>query len=152
MEVDEILNRAERTCFERGAKLTPKRRKVLEIILTESRPLSAYDIVDSYQQRYFQSIPAMSVYRMLEFLISHNLAHKLTSANKFIACSSIGNEQLGQTSQFLICDKCQSVNEINIDHDLFAQLLKDIGDNNFKLIDTQLELHGLCENCQVSDL
>ena len=56
--------------MEQGGRLTPKRRQVLEILLQKPQPLSAYEIADQYQQILSETIPAMSVYRMLDFLIS----------------------------------------------------------------------------------
>lgn len=148
MKTDKILQQAQKTCLEQGGRLTPKRRHVLEILLEKPQPLSAYEIAEHYQQLLNEKIPAMSVYRMLEFLISQGLVHKLASANKFIACSHIACDHGHETPQFLICDNCQSVREVGIDNRLINALEKSIQDNHFQLNSPQLELHGLCENCQ----
>jgi Fur family zinc uptake transcriptional regulator len=148
MKTEKILQQAEKTCMEQGGRLTPKRRQVLEILLQKPQPLSAYEIADHYQQILSETIPAMSVYRMLDFLISQGLVHKLASANKFIACSHITCQHGHQTPQFLICDNCHSVREVGIDNRLITALKKSISDNNFQLNSPQLELHGLCEDCQ----
>lgn len=134
--------------MQQGGRLTPKRRQVLEILLQKPQPLSAYEVADHYQQILGETIPAMSVYRMLDFLISQGLVHKLASANKFIACSHITCDHGHQTPQFLICDNCHSVREVGIDNRLITALKKSISDNNFQLNSPQLELHGLCEDCQ----
>jgi len=148
MKTDKIIQQAEKTCLEQGGRLTPKRRHVLEILLIEPQPLSAYEIAERYQQMVGETIPAMSVYRMLEFLMSQGLVHKLSSANKFIACSHIACDHAHQSPQFLICDSCNSVREVGIDNRLINALEKSIEDNHFQLNSPQLELHGLCENCQ----
>lgn len=148
MKTDKVIQQAEKTCLEQGGRLTPKRRQILEILLQQRLPLSAYDIAELYQQILDEKIPAMSVYRMLDFLISQGLVHKLASTNKFIACSHIACEHSHQTPQFLICDNCQSVREVGIDSRLINALEKSIEDNHFQLNSPQLELHGLCENCQ----
>jgi Fur family transcriptional regulator, zinc uptake regulator len=150
MNTDKIIQQAEKTCLEQGGRLTIKRRRVLEILLDKPQPLSAYEIAELYQQALGEKIPAMSVYRMLEFLMSQGLVHKLASANKFIACSHIACDHRHQTPQFLICDNCHSVREVGIDNRLINALEKSIKDNHFQLSSPQLELHGLCENCQVN--
>lgn len=150
MNTDKIIQQAEKTCLERGGRLTLKRRRILEILLEKPRPLSAYEIAELYQQALDEKIPAMSVYRMLEFLMSQGLVHKLASANKFIACSHIACDHHHQTPQFLICDSCHAVQEVAIDNRLISALEKSIEDNHFQLNSPQLELHGLCENCQVN--
>lgn len=149
MKTDKIIQQAEKHCLEQGGRLTPKRRQILEILLAKPQPLSAYEIAELYQQLLHENIPAMSVYRMLDFLISQGLVHKLASENKFIACSHIACDHSHQTPQFLICDNCQSVREVGIDTHLINALEKSITDNHFQLNSPQLELHGLCENCQV---
>jgi Fur family zinc uptake transcriptional regulator len=148
MNTYKILQQAEKTCLEQGGRLTPKRRQVLEILLSKPQLLSAYEIAELYQQQLNETIPAMSVYRMLDFLIAQGLVHRLASANKFIACSHIACDHSHQTPQFLICDNCHSVSEIGIDKQLISALEKSITDNHFQLNSPQLELHGLCENCQ----
>lgn len=148
MKTDKIIQQAEKNCVEQGGRLTPKRRHVLEILLNEPQPLSAYEIAESYQQMVGDTIPAMSVYRMLEFLMTQGLVHKLSSANKFIACSHIACDHAHQSPQFLICDSCKSVREVGIDNQLISALEKSIQDNHFQLNSPQLELHGLCEKCQ----
>lgn len=148
MKTDKIIQQAEKLCLEQGGRLTPKRRQILEILLAKPQPLSAYEIAELYQQLLHENIPAMSVYRMLDFLISQGLVHKLASENKFIACSHIACDHNHQTPQFLICDNCQSVREVGIDTHLITALEKSIIDNHFQLSSPQLELHGLCENCQ----
>ena len=43
---DGALARAEVLCAERGARLTPMRRQVLESLAASHRPLGAYEIID----------------------------------------------------------------------------------------------------------
>jgi Fur family zinc uptake transcriptional regulator len=148
MSTEKIIQKAEKTCLEQGGRLTPKRRQILEILVSQPQPLSAYEIADQYQHTNHETIPAMSVYRMLDFLISQGLVHKLASTNKFLACSHIACEHSHQRPQFLICDKCHAVREVGIDNRLINALEKSIKDNHFQLNSPQLELHGLCENCQ----
>ena len=149
MKIDKIIQKAEKTCLEQGGRLTPKRQRVLAILLQQLQPLSAYEIAEYYHEINDETIPVMSVYRMLDFLISLGLVHKLASTNKFIACSHITCKHGHQVPQFLICDNCQSVQEIGIEHQLINALEKSIKDNHFQLSSKQLELHGLCESCQI---
>jgi Fur family zinc uptake transcriptional regulator len=150
MDTQKIIDQAEKACIEQGVKLTPKRKAVLLILLENEQPQSAYEISDLYQKKLSEKIPAMSVYRMLEFLIEQGLVHKLASTNKFLACSHITCSHSHQTPQFLICDQCQSVSEVGIDTTLIQALEKSIHQKHFQLNSPQLELHGVCERCQSS--
>lgn len=147
-KIDNVIQQAEHQCQSKGGRLTQKRRSILELLLENNQPQSAYEIADLYHEKSGNKIPAMSVYRMLEFLIENGLVHKLASTNKFIACSHIACDHAHQTPQFLICDNCCSVNEIGIDNKLITALEKSIDAKHFQLNSPQLELHGLCEKCQ----
>lgn len=148
--LDKMLQQAERSCVEQGARLTQKRKQILMILLETDAPRSAYEVAELYRQQTQENIPVMSVYRMLDFLMQYSLVHKLSSTNKFIACSHIACEHSHQTPQFLICDKCQKVSEIGIDKKVINALEKSVGDKHFQLSGPQLELHGVCERCQVA--
>jgi len=148
LNIDNVIQQAEDHCRNNGGRLTKKRRLILEILLENGQPQSAYEIADLYHEKAGDSIPAMSVYRMLDFLMQNGLAHKLTTTNKFLACSHINCDHTHQAPQFLICDSCNAVNEIGLDKTLISALEKSINAIQFQLNSPQLELHGLCEGCQ----
>lgn len=147
-QLEKALAHAEATCKESGGRLTAKRKNVLRVLLDKEMPLSAYEIADIYKETYNESLAPMSVYRMLQFLIDSTLVHKLSSTNKFIACSHISCKHSHQVPQFLICDKCDSVEEVNIDRQLIQGIEKAVVEKSFILNSPQFELHGLCLNCQ----
>ena len=95
-------------------------------------------------------MPTMSVYRILEFLEAEGLAHKLSSANKYVACSHIACGQVHDIPQFLICGECQSATEIAISKNIIGELGKLVGKAGYRLTNSQLELQCLCNNCSAS--
>ncbi len=146
--IEQSILKAEAICQSAGVKLTAKRKNVLIILLHSEVPLSAYDLAEEYRGHFKESLPAMSVYRMLDFLTQENLAHKLTSTNKYIGCSHITCDHQHEIPQFLICDKCQNVSEIGVKKDIIKALNQSVKRVNFSLSSQQLELHGMCEACQ----
>ena len=148
MKAEDVINHAEQNCKQHGGRLTKKRKQILQLLLEKAQPLSAYELADLYHEVTKEKIPAMSVYRMLDFLIEFKLVHKLSSTNKFLACAHIACDHVHQTPQFLICDDCDSVSEIGIDNKLIHALEKSIQAKHFQLTSPQLELHGVCEDCQ----
>jgi Fur family zinc uptake transcriptional regulator len=148
MNPADVIQHAEQNCKDQGGRLTRKRRMILQLLLQQAQPQSAYELAELYYQQTQEKMPAMSVYRMLDFLIEFGLVHKLSSTNKFMACAHIACEHAHQTPQFLICDDCDSVKEIGIDHTLINALEQSIEEKHFKLKRPQLELHGTCEDCQ----
>ena len=109
--------------------------------------LSAYEIADLFKKVSNESIPTMSVYRILEFLEDENLVHKLNLANKYIACAHITCDHNHSIPQFLVCRICDKVREISIDIDSMKKIEKKVQDENFNLIKPQLEMHCICKVC-----
>ena len=69
----DVLDHAEKQCEQNSSRLTPKRKKILQELLKSKKALSAYEIADIYNKSSNESIPTMSVYRILEFLEVENL-------------------------------------------------------------------------------
>jgi len=147
VETSELLLKVEKKYRNNGISLTEKRLKVLTVLLIAKQSLSAYDIVDGYQQEFNQSIPAMSVYRILDFLIKIGAVHKLVSLNQFLVCEHAACEHKHQNVQFLICDECHSVQEVLLGDNVINSLNQSVKNAGFSLNAPQLELHGTCIKC-----
>ena len=161
-QLNHVLDRVKEICTRSGWRLTEKRRGVLELLLMSDVPLSAYEITDAYNQIAKKSITAMTVYRIVGFLESENLVHKLNSTNnKYVACSHIACRQAHEIPQFLICGECQTTKEIacggcpdekevSISKNVIDELSKLVSQAGYTLMNSQLELRVLCHNCAMS--
>ncbi|WP_076540122.1 Fur family transcriptional regulator [Shewanella sp. UCD-KL21] len=143
----EIFAKAEQLCHDNGVKLTAKRKNVLGVLLNSSKPLSAYEIVDIYRATHQESLAPMSVYRMLDILSELPLVHKLSSENKYLACSHITCAHKHQVPQFLICKSCGKVAEKGIQASVIEALKESIQQADFQLLNSQIELQCLCNDC-----
>jgi len=65
--VESIIQHAEQHCDLRGSRLTQKRKQILTGLVKSKKALSAYELIDFCKQEYGESLPAMSVYRILVF-------------------------------------------------------------------------------------
>ncbi len=149
--LNKVLQRAHEMCAHSGGRLTEKRKRILELLLQSSVPLSAYEVADVYNAQAEANMPAMSVYRILDFLESEQLVHKLSSANKYVACSHIACDHGHDVPQFLICGECQSVKEIAIPKSLISDIEKQVVEAGYYLTKSQLELQCVCANCATSN-
>ena len=145
-----IIDRAEKNCKTRGSRLTNKRKQVLSGLLKSEKALSAYELIDICKAEFGETLPAMSMYRILDFLQDERLVHKLNLANKYVACSHIVCDHEHAVSQFLICSQCQKVKEITINKSTMEELKKNVNDAGFHLTNSQLEMNCICENCMIS--
>ena len=148
VDIEQIIKKSREVCALAGTKLTHKRKNVLMVLLASATPLSAYEIVDRYKTQFQESLPVMSVYRMLDFLIQEKLVHKLETAGQYMSCAHIACDHQHETPQFLICDRCGSVKEVGIKKRIIEELERSIQSTGFMLAQKQLELHGVCEHCQ----
>jgi Fur family transcriptional regulator, zinc uptake regulator len=105
---DGALARAEAVCAERGVRLTPMRRQVLESLAASHQPLGAYEIIDRLAEKNGRLAP-ITVYRALDFLRENGLVHRIESRNAFVACGH--NHSGDDLVVFLICERCGAVGE-----------------------------------------
>ena len=150
-KLDSLLRAAEVSCSENGARLTQRRRQVLSALMQSSSPLSAYEVLDLCNRSTASAMPAMSVYRILDFLEQQLLVHRLSTSNKYVSCAHITcDHKHFQTTHFLLCEGCSSVEEVDATQeasDALEQMAKTVG---FKLTTQQFELSGSCTTCQNS--
>lgn len=143
MTTDIQISKARDFCEEKGARFTHLREKVYELLLNHEGAIGAYELLDSLKVTESSAKPA-TVYRTLDFLLEFGLIHRLESTNAFVACHHF---DCNHPVQFLICDKCGVVKEIQ------SAGLKDTLDSQAKshgfLVSKQtIEAHGVCSACQ----
>ncbi|MCS0504030.1 transcriptional repressor [Ancylobacter mangrovi] len=141
--VADALSRAEMCCEERGARLTPLRRRVLEVLADSHVPLGAYDLVERLGATG-EKPPPMSVYRALDFLVGEGLAHRVESRNAFIACGR--KHAADEVVVFLICDECGLTTEI-ASHAVGRDLAWASRAAGFTRRASVVEIPGLCARC-----
>jgi Fur family zinc uptake transcriptional regulator len=137
------LDELEAICRARGGRLTRQRRAVLAKLLDAKRPMTAYEILDVMRPEDASATPA-SVYRSLDFLLEHGVAHRLETTRSFVACE---HPDHAHAVQFLICRQCGTVVETEDTRveSATASLGKRLG---FALDQRTVELTGTCATCQ----
>jgi len=145
--IETMIQQAEQHCVSQGVRLTEKRKQILIGLIQSNKALSAYELIDFCKEHYGINMPAMSVYRILEFLEDQGLVHKLNLANKYVACVHISCDHNHAATQFLICSNCSKVKEVSIEPAIIAELQAVSQQAEFKLISPQLEMNCLCEAC-----
>ena len=148
--VDNAINQAEKICLIRGKQLTTKRKLILTALLHAKKPLSAYELV-GYCNRYFaQSIRAMSVYRILDFLETEHFVHKLNISNKYVVCSEIESKHEHGVPQFLICFQCGKVSETQVEPKIISSMHTNARQEGFTVLSPQFEIFCVCDDCAAS--
>lgn len=139
----DALARAETIVQASGARLTPVRRRTLEILLERHRALGAYDVLARLAADGFGNQPPVA-YRALEFLVEQGLAHRIQRLNAFTACVRMGE---AHAPAFLICRACQCVGEASAASARQA-LEGEAEKGGFTVERTTIEALGLCPTCR----
>ena len=141
-ELTHVLKRAEALCRERGLRLTDQRRTVLQLLCVSDKPLSAYELLERMRGAVKNPKPP-TVYRALDFLLEQGLVHKLESLHAYVGCMHPDHPH---ASQFLICDDCGEVAEV--EDPSVAKSLKAAGKAiGFRTKQPVVELLGTCAQC-----
>lgn len=139
--VSRVLDEAEAATAASGARFTPVRRRVLEILLESHVALGAYDILKRLAAEGLGDKPPVA-YRALDFLVEQGLAHRIESLNAFVACMHPAESH---DPAFMICRDCRAVAETRGARDPVAADAARIG---FRVESTVVEAEGLCPKCQ----
>lgn len=137
------LEAAEARCASEQERLTPPRRRVLELLLGASGPLKAYDLIAAYGDSGEPAKPP-TVYRALEFLERLGFAHRIESLNAYVACRM---EAERHSAAFLICDCCGAAAEFEPDFSANIAAAEGAG---YAIRSVTLEARGLCAQCQAA--
>ena len=139
---DDTLSRAEALTSAAGARLTPVRRRTLEILLETHRAMGAYDVLQRLAAEGYGNQPPVA-YRALDFLVEQGLAHRIQRLNAFTACMHAGE---AHAPVFLICTTCNAVAEAP------GQPVREALDNaaatlGFTVDRASIEALGQCPKC-----
>lgn len=142
-QVESALALAEEYCRNRGERLTPIRRKVLELLLNSGRATKAYTLLDEMKKTHPGSAPP-TIYRALDFLLAARLVHRIESINAFTACHDLTHCAHGI---LVVCQECGAVTELH-DPPLQHALVAKIHQAGYRLSGEDMELKGICPACQ----
>jgi len=134
---------ADALCRRRGLRFTRIRRRVLELIWRSHRPAPAYALLQKLR-REKQNAEPPTVYRALDFLLEHSLAHKIESLNAYVGCAR-PNRRHG--CQFLICSGCRQVAELD-DAGLRRIITARAARAGLEAAHQTVEISGLCPGCR----
>lgn len=142
--IDEAIAAAERVCREKGARFTDLRRRVLTLIWESHAPVGAYEILAKMNSEKDARVAPMTVYRALDFLIEHDLVHRIASRNAYVGCN---HPEARHSGQFLICRECGRVAEI--EEDAIAEALRAGAERaGFDVTSPVIEIEGACLDCR----
>lgn|SRR5690554_1741667 len=134
---------ARKILFNHNLKFSKQREQVINELALLEQPISVEELYDNLKKQG-NHMNLSTVYRTIDALHSHKIIEKVYS--------SLKNSHLIQLSHahhqhYLVCIYCHAM--IPIDYCPMEQLMDHIKDTyDFKVISHQLEISGVCHNCQ----
>ena len=141
--VSTALTAAEAVCEKSGERLTPLRKRVLELVWGSHKPVGAYALLDRLKEDGRGAAPP-TIYRALEFLLACGLIHRIESLNAYVGCSHPGENHV---TQFLICRSCGTAAELD-DRRLGDAIGRSAVEHGFNIVSRVIELSGVCARCK----
>ncbi len=148
MDLKQIeLNRYIRKIKESKAKITPQRIEILNIFLNNrNEHYAAEDIVKYLND---SKTGQATVYRTLELFCTIGILKKVNFKNEEYARYDLLDLNEKHFHHHLVCNRCGKVIEMN--DDLLEQIEQKIETNyHFQILNHELILNGICEDCQKS--
>lgn len=151
--VSDALVAAEAVCAERGVRLTPLRRRVLELVWENHKPVGAYAVLEELQadRRDTDSddmargpVAPPTVYRALDFLLENGLVHRIEMLNAYIGCCQ---PEARHSGQFLLCGECGMAAELASDA-LLEAIEDEASRRGFSVRRITVEVDGVCADCR----
>lgn len=140
--IDQALSQAEQLCQRQLQRFTAIRRRVLELVWRQHKPIGAYELLEMLQQDGRTAPP--TVYRALEFLQQMGLVHRIASLNAYVGCAHPGAPHDGQ---FLICEACKSLAELDVPA-ITSAIEASAAASGFTTRRHTVEILGLCPRCR----
>jgi len=139
----DVLAYADKSVREAGLRLTPVRRRALEVLLENHRAMGAYDVLKRLAKDGFGNQPPVA-YRALDFLVENGLAHRVRRLNAYMACM---HPETDHAPLFLICRECGAVAE-SVAPNVHNEIATAASIVNFAPERVNVEVLGLCPACR----
>jgi len=133
------------TLKEKGLKLTPQRRLIIDIIHETQTHLTAEEII-SYVQSRMPGVNKSTIYRTLEILVKAGCVYKSELEDQFIYHHAEEGHH-----HHLVCYKCGGT--IDLDEDLFVPMKRSLAKRyGFQVDLKHVVMSGLCEECRSKNI
>lgn len=145
MPQTDLLDRAAERLADRRARLTPTRRRLLEVLEASPGPRTVPEL-----QAQLTDVPTSSLYRALTSLEEAQVVIRLRDA------AGTGRYELAEWitghHHHITCTVCGSTEDVAVDEHLEAtigRLLSDVaGEHGFRISGHRIEIEGVCRACQ----
>ncbi|MBR1804979.1 MAG: transcriptional repressor [Selenomonadaceae bacterium] len=132
--------------YERGYKMTPQRKEILQIFVEHPEHLSAEDVYSLLREKESE-IGLATVYRALDLLSKLGILVQIDFGDGCARYELNTADPNVHHHHHLICLNCKKV--IEFDEDLLDELEEVISrKSGFKILNHEVKFFGYCKDCQ----
>ena len=132
--------------YERGYKMTPQRKEILQIFVDHPEHLSAEDVYGLLREKESE-IGLATVYRALDLLSELGVLVQIDFGDGCARYELNTADPNVHHHHHLICLKCKKV--IEFEEDLLDELEEVISrKSGFKILNHEVKFFGYCKDCQ----
>jgi Fur family ferric uptake transcriptional regulator len=136
------LSPARRRLLEVGARATPARERVLDLLLLTTRALSHQEIeAEAHAQGL--DFDRVTLYRVLDWLVTQNLAHKIEGRDRVWRFNAVTITETEHGHAHFHCSQCGKVFCLEQLQPSFALTLP----AGFHFEKAELTIRGICPSC-----
>lgn len=129
---------------DRRVRVTPNRLTVFRAMQRSSKPLTVPDLASEVEE---SGLNPATLYRIMETLTELEVVHPVLQDHQNVAYELL--EPFARHHDHLICRQCGRT--VDLYDCRLEETLKSISDDRgFKIDFHQMEVHGLCPDCQTS--
>ena len=131
---------------ERGYKMTPQRKEILQIFVERSGHMSAEDVYKILREKESE-IGLATVYRALDLLSELGILVQIDFGDGCARYELNTADPTIHHHHHLICLKCKKV--IEFEEDLLDELEADIAEKSgFQIVNHEVKFFGYCSECR----
>jgi len=130
-----------------GLQPTPNRLKVLEIIGSNNKPLSAQEIFETISRN--DTINRVTVYRILDLLVEKSLAERISTGGRSFNYGMAANDHHSPHPHFYCTScgdmECLKPESLTVDSNPLLQMF------HGRIDSVEVRVDGICGNCLRTD-
>ncbi|MCH7653441.1 MAG: transcriptional repressor, partial [Chloroflexi bacterium] len=131
---------------ERGVAITPRRQRLLEVLLASDRHPSVSEIHEGVK-RYYPGTSLATIYNTIELLKETDQVLEI----EFSGASNRYDGRIPKSHPHLVCEVCEKVEDLDIGElkDPFEDISSSTG---YRILRRRVDYYGVCPDCQGNPL
>ena len=127
---------------ERGVAITPRRQRLLEVLLASDRHPSVSEIHEGVK-RYYPGTSLATIYNTIELLKETDQVLEI----EFSGASNRYDGRIPKSHPHLVCEVCEKVEDLDIGElkDPFEDISSSTG---YRILRRRVDYYGVCPDCQ----